>query len=220
MNNENQESASKPPLPARNNNDNLNPFHTDSNREINPFLQHDAKPLTVRQELAQWRQDLREQSLQRSRNSQHNSRLSTPSLGLFKSTLSRYSDHNVQGQRRDTQETRSSLHHSVSTPNVNYSSRIIHRTYHSNHNRQSNNTLSPPELPTRRPSTDNNTPNSRTASLPISSNRNRPTPPIPQQSNYSNQADDVLSLNPFEESELPPPAYNEIQRDTVINLAP
>lgn len=28
------------------------------------------------------------------------------------------------------------------------------------------------------------------------------------------------SFNPFEEPELPPPAYNEIQRDQVINLAP
>lgn len=28
------------------------------------------------------------------------------------------------------------------------------------------------------------------------------------------------SFNPFEEPEQPPPAYNEIQKDTIINLSP
>lgn len=31
---------------------------------------------------------------------------------------------------------------------------------------------------------------------------------------------DTPSFNPFEEPEVAPPAYNEIHRDSVVNLAP
>ncbi|KAF1799605.1 hypothetical protein FB192DRAFT_1387550 [Mucor lusitanicus] len=72
-----------------------NQSHASRISQTNPFLVPGvAKPLTVREELAKWRQDLREESRQRATAAMASSSASTPNLSfssMFKSNASRAS---------------------------------------------------------------------------------------------------------------------------------
>ncbi|GAN02808.1 hypothetical protein MAM1_0028c02255 [Mucor ambiguus] len=238
--------------------------------QTNPFLVPGvAKPLTVREELAQWRQDLREESRQRATAAMASSSASTPNLSfsnMFKSNATRASLNHSKAPFEPSQETNSrhnilernhrsshtlarasyqrplppkppgslsGIRSSVSTPNVNYQS-------HSQSNSHPNGSLTPlgrlpdlqsttnvshrPELPSRRQSTTNPF---HVSPVPPSTTQQQPhheqLPPqqnhLPNNSNHRSVSEhDTPSFNPFEEPELPPPAYSEIQRDTIINL--
>ncbi|KAG2194521.1 hypothetical protein INT47_005794 [Mucor saturninus] len=133
-----------------------------------PLPKVNAKPLSVREELDQWRQDLRKESKQRAtvtRNVQ-----STPSFSKSTSSFQRPLPSRPLPPRPYTN----------STPNVPL------------HNRPA------PALPNRSTSTNNPFLN------PNLTNSNTTTEP-------------QASFNPFEEQEVPPPAYHEINRDTLIH---
>ncbi|KAL9543711.1 hypothetical protein MBANPS3_007987 [Mucor bainieri] len=258
------------------------PSHASRISQTNPFLVPGvAKPLTVREELAQWRQDLREESRQRATATAAMacSSASTPNLSfsisnvpryldMFKSNASRASlsyattDQVIPKRMQAINGTYkllcnkgwsadmflssplppkplgslSGIRSSASTPNVNYQS-------HSRSNSHPNGSLTPlgrlpdhhsatnvshrPELPSRRQSNTTGTTNPfHTSPVPPSSAQQQPQRQQPQPQSYlpnnsnhrSASESDIPSFNPFEEPELPPPAYSEIQRDTIVNL--
>ncbi|KAI8361783.1 hypothetical protein EDC96DRAFT_512508 [Choanephora cucurbitarum] len=195
-----------------------NPFDMNStpNPALNPFLQENPPPLTVRQELAQWRRELREEGRQRL-NSTRKNHTSTPNLsisghvrslwhntenGHFRTSSGRYqrplrTDHSLNG-----------LTHSTSAPNVS------HTFQNGSQSSSPSNTRSPPPLPARRQR--HHTADTRNPFC-SSDSRSISTPSyIPSQ----NEPHHESSPNPFEETDLPPPAYNEIQRDRIINAMP
>ncbi|KAL9560585.1 hypothetical protein PS6_000040 [Mucor atramentarius] len=281
-----------PPLPVRrsssinnlsySNTSNANKQpHANRISQTNPFIVPGvAKPLTVREELAQWRQDLREESRQRATAiaSSSVSISNLPFTNIFKSNSSRASlnhgkstlqnprkvsshynplernnnrSNNTQGNENTTEILHASYQRplpprplgslsgtrsSASTPNVNYQS-------HGRSNSHPNDTLTPlsrlpghdtttsvshrPELPSRRRSNISATNPFYVSPVPPSTTQQQQQQQQqPQQHNYlasnsnhrSSSENDIPSFNPFEEPELPPPAYSEIQRDTIVNL--
>ncbi|KAK4511477.1 uncharacterized protein ATC70_012692 [Mucor velutinosus] len=259
-----------PPLPVRRSSSSINsiPYSCNTSNannqsqasrisQTNPFLVPGvAKPLTVREELAQWRQDLREESRQRATAAMASTSASAPNLSfsnMFKSNLSRASlnhDRNNTNHRSSHTQAHASyqrplppkplgslsgIRSSASTPNVNYQS-------HNRSNSHPNGTLTPlgrlpdhhstvnvsyrPELPRRRQSNTGTTNPFHSDPVPPSATQQQPQHQQPQRHSYlpnnSNQRsaseNDIPSFNPFEEPELPPPAYSEIQRDTIVNL--
>ncbi|EPB87933.1 hypothetical protein HMPREF1544_05224 [Mucor circinelloides 1006PhL] len=230
--------------------------HANRISQTNPFIVPVvAKPLTVREELAQWRQDLREESRQRATAiaSSSASISNLPFTNIFKSNSSRASlNHERNNNRSNNTQAHASYQRplpprplgslsgtrsSASTPNVNYQS-------HGRSNSHPNDTLTPlsrlpdhdttttvshrPELPSRRRSNISATNPFYVSPVPPSTTQQQQQQQQqqPQQHNYlasnsnyrSSSENDIPSFNPFEEPELPPPAYSEIQRDTVVNL--
>lgn len=211
----------------------------------NPFMT--AKPLTVREELAQWRQDLRTQSSRRASNNSNRNPTSNASFSnVFKSNSSRSSLQEHVGSNDTRNHYVSSTHSvpqinfqrplmpsSISTGNISnnrmYSNSSPNVNYHA-HSRSISNpssaTLSPPVLPRRRQSSNSLSNNSTNPFLPgATPTTRRPVPDIPPTNpnhrEFSTTSEnDTATFNPFEEPELPPPAYNEIQRDAIVNLAP
>ncbi|KAL7321832.1 hypothetical protein PS15m_001560 [Mucor circinelloides] len=255
-----------PPLPVRrsssinnlsySNTSNANKQpHANRISQTNPFIVPGvAKPLTVREELAQWRQDLREESRQRATAiaSSSVSISNLPFTNIFKSNSSRASlNHERNNNRSNNTQVHASYQRplpprplgslsgtrsSASTPNVNYQS-------HGRSNSHPNDTLTPlsrlpghdtttsvshrPELPSRRRSNISATNPFYVSPVPPSTTQQQQQQQQqPQQHNYlasnsnhrSSSENDIPSFNPFEEPELPPPAYSEIQRDTIVNL--
>ncbi|KAI8376809.1 hypothetical protein BD560DRAFT_422340 [Blakeslea trispora] len=192
---------------------NNNPFNVNSapNPALNPFLQENPQPLTVRQELAQWRRELQEQGKQRSANTRKN-HVSTPNLSILAYTIER-------PPRTDQYVNGTGLTHSTSAPNVSrsFQSRSSTLPGQTGHRQALNtNPLSPPPLPIRR---------YRSSSVsdstnPFLSSGSRSIPTSNYTATSHNEVHYESSHNPFEETELPPPAYSEIQRDTVINTMP
>ncbi|KAI9248660.1 hypothetical protein EDC94DRAFT_664139 [Helicostylum pulchrum] len=84
-----------PPLPNR-------PNNSFSNPPLNPFTSNNAKPLlTVRQELAQWRQDLRVESRQRAEGLRNNA-ASTPNLSFSNMFRTGYNNQRNDGRRTNS----------------------------------------------------------------------------------------------------------------------
>lgn len=249
-----QSAANGPPLPNRPLDNGYSLSSPGVNKPLpNPFLNTNphAKPLTTREELALWRQDLREESRQRAENSRNNSPSSSHvSLSkMFKSNTSRSSL-----QERDRENDRNNYTictNSVAQPsfprpliptsrtasnvsNPMYSSSTPNVNYHT-HNRSASNpsynpssaagaTLSPPALPRRRQSSNSLNHNNNTNPFLTTHDTptRRPVPNIPptNPNHRESTTDNGPSFNPFEEPELPPPAYSEIQRDVRVDLVP
>ncbi|GAA5816865.1 hypothetical protein MFLAVUS_010399 [Mucor flavus] len=175
-----------PPLPNRPNNSFSNPL-------LNPFTSNNAKPLlTVRQELAQWRQDLRVESRQRAECLRNNAS-STPNLSF--SNMFRPGCNN---QRNDGRRT--NTYYVPSVPSMPSVPSVHH------FQRQADDISKPQWL---------------TSYAIYSTNPfvpgNNEAPPMrrPETATTENE---TSSFNPFEEAELPPPAYSEIQKDTLVDL--
>ncbi|KAI9342118.1 hypothetical protein BD770DRAFT_398719 [Pilaira anomala] len=202
------------------------------NQSLNPFTQqnnNNAKPLlTVREELAQWRQDL---VIESKRRAEEICKASNSHSDLSFSNLFRSSSSQISNRRR------TSNHHAP--PSISavasvpcFQSPVTYRipqhsstsnNYTSHHRSNSNPSTrfqpsvssTPPALPVRRRQSSNSV-NSCNQNNPFLTNDSihRPSPLVTRQS--ENEA----SFNPFEEPEQPPPAYNEIQKDTIIDLSP
>ncbi|KAI8647100.1 hypothetical protein BD408DRAFT_428172 [Parasitella parasitica] len=243
-----------PPLPARirSSNDHFNggaasatlninnPQNTSRISQTNPFLA-DAKPLTVREELAQWRQDLRAESRQKAAANVRSSASTHLSFSnMFKSSNStRVSLGNDQKNRSNTQATSfqrplparplgslTGISSSASTPDVNYQSRdssppnnsasMLPRAQQSH---SLTNVSYRPELPSRRQNNTSDTNPFHENSVSQQSEQQRQQQSYQINSSHrTSSGNDIPSFNPFEEPELPPPAYNDIQRDTIVNL--
>ncbi|KAG2201468.1 hypothetical protein INT46_000630 [Mucor plumbeus] len=255
-----------PPLPLRQSSsiNNISHFNTSSTTsrantqpntgrisQTNPFLET-AKPLTVREELAQWRQDLRKESRQRAA-ANVSSLSSTPNISfssMFKSNSSRASLNNERNNKPNIQVqadfqrplpsrplgSLSGIRSSASTPNVNYQPLHSRSNSHPNstgsashvrsqqHHHSTVNVSYLPQLPNRRQGNISSTNPFYVGPVPPSTAQ-RPQSPQQQQNYQANSnhnrpptENDIPSFNPFEEPELPPPAYSEIQRDTLVNL--
>ncbi|KAG2236162.1 hypothetical protein BDF21DRAFT_410247 [Thamnidium elegans] len=233
-------SMAPPPLPNRPNNSFSNPL-------LNPFTSNNAKPLlTVRQELAQWRQDLRVESRQRAECLRNNTS-STPNLSF--SNMFRPGCNNRRNDGRHTNTyyvpsvplmpsvpsvprfqrpmisvSQSGSPHmpfvSNSSPNVNYTT----------HSRSSSNPITqfpsnsrlqpcvPPVLPARRQSSNSLNSNYNRTNPFVAANNEAPPMRRPEPATTHYTENEASSFNPFEEAELPPPAYSEIQKDTLVNL--
>ncbi|KAI8888698.1 hypothetical protein K501DRAFT_329594 [Backusella circina FSU 941] len=188
-------------------------------RRINP---PNPKPMTVREELAQWRQDLREESRQKA-NRVINARASTSSLSNL--LLSRNKSSPQVQQRENHYHSPLRERHSIqrlSVPsslsnNSNSDSSTYNRSNLFSNNNQSGlpprrtypnaqtNPFLPPPPPPPPPS---EIQSSRSTSRVV------PLPPLPPR-----REEESHSFNPFEEEhDIPPPAYSEIQRDTIIQV--
>ncbi|CEP12719.1 hypothetical protein [Parasitella parasitica] len=195
----------------------------------------------IREELAQWRQDLREESRRRSA---ANVPSSVSTLDLSCSNMLRSSNStgvslaNEQNNRSNTQANFSfqpplparpsgnisGISFSASTPNVNYhqydrgnglSNDSTFMPSIAQRNHSTTNMSYYPALPSRRQSSTSNTNPFHENSIPQQQQQQG----YQRSSNHrASSENDIPSVNPFEEPELPPPAYNEIQRDTIINL--
>ncbi|KAG1140670.1 hypothetical protein G6F38_008950 [Rhizopus arrhizus] len=184
----------------------------------NTLLPNFAKSPTVREELAQWRQELRRESKLKAEKSIHQKRNSLP----FGSSAS--SPPLQQESRNNSQCPLAQSFHN----NSNYFNSAC-QEYHNAPQLSStrSSTIHPSLAPALPPRRSNATPNTNT-SIYATVNRNSS---INNLSTFSQSSSSInsysqerhpeyTSSNPFEEPDIPPPAYSEIQRDTVIHLNP
>ncbi|KAG1498135.1 hypothetical protein G6F46_005975 [Rhizopus delemar] len=202
----------------------------------NTLLPNFAKSPTVREELAQWRQELRRESKLKAEKSIHQKSRNGLPFGSPASNPFQYIpfENNRIGYQQGPplqQEARNnsqrplvqSFHDNSNC--FNSACQEYHNTPRLSSTRSSTNHSSlAPALPPRRSNTTSNTNTSIYATV----NRNSSINNLPTFSQSSSSLNSYLqerrpehtSSNPFEEPDIPPPAYSEIQRDTVIHLNP
>ncbi|KAI9487602.1 MAG: hypothetical protein EXX96DRAFT_553928 [Benjaminiella poitrasii] len=220
----------RPSLPSRGTNHINNRLSNNATSSristTNPFLADSNKPLTFREEVARWRHDLREESRRKAaaRNT------STPNLPTFSGRsflyeqnhdhTNRLSTNNANGTVQRIRNNTVSTRYSVSSPNINYRQ---YSNYNYNHSlpRLPSNSDPPPALPRRRQTFSGTNDTNPFFTEPSPSPQVQGTTIPATNPNFRETSEnDMPSFNPFEEPDLPPPAYSEISEDTVVNLDP
>ncbi|CEG73341.1 hypothetical protein RMATCC62417_08745 [Rhizopus microsporus] len=215
------------------------PIHSQS--ETTPFSPiNKTKPPTVREELAQWRQELYVESRLKAerhmnRNTNNGSFLSLPRRIKSNPFIHHNDSHNNNDRNRaqrleNTVKYQPQSVHQYASQNLNtnhyhqgYSNIVFTTSIRSTPTRS---TL-PPPVPPRRLTVGETRTNPFLSELPNNSNSSPQslinTPSLPSRrlnTSTHRQRDEEVVNNPFDEPDMPPPAYQDIQKDTLVHLIP